>query len=733
MTLARFLSIVILASSAAAAGTAPVPAPSPQKAAAAKKAPKAAEPQLAPKYRAWLQDEVAYIITDREREVFRDLPSDRERDLFIEEFWRQRDPTPNTPRNEFKDEHYRRLEYADRTFGRGAPGPGRKTDRGRMYVILGNPMDVERVVNPQIHGAEMWTYNGNPNLGQPATFRLLFYQWGGSPDYRLYNPTVDTPKRVTVNPEQETNMTFQNYLSARNAARSGTPYEPIWQTEGFGWPPAWDNIDRQAWRIIHELVSAEVAQAMMSIIPGTADPSRLLTMGVTLGRVEQSRKVAVADAYLDDFVAHKPTVEVNYSAFHIGNRFLGTALRDADGLFLLHYALVPEKISLESYGENTYAELRADVRLVDARGRTAFQRESDLPINLTREEVKRLEGRRFQFTDAFPVAPGRYTLHVLWENTVTREFTSVQSEIAIPDANALLLGPVLFNRNVITGAGEEGARRAFRVGTYQLNPVLDRTFGPADRVYVFFQVLGAAPALLERGRIDFRVTRDGAAVAEWTRPLAEVKGGVDVYETVPLEAPEPGRYLLSIQVKDADGATAMSRNEEFAFAGKAPEGTWVSGPSVPGAGDPKLAFDVGSQLLVVGRDADGLAALERAHRAKPDDSRFAAGYGRALLTAGRPADALAAVRPLTAAAQPSVDLLTVWADAAMAAKEYREAVDAYQKALTARGRVVDLLNSLGECYRSLGDKGSAAQSWRESLSIKPDQPSIAEALKTVQQ
>ncbi|MCX6560828.1 MAG: GWxTD domain-containing protein, partial [Candidatus Aminicenantes bacterium] len=94
---------------------------------------------LSPKHKAWLEDEVAVIISPAERDVFKRLETDADRDALIEEFWRQRDPTPGTARNEFRDEHYRRLAFADKTFGRGLPFQGGKTDRGRIYIALGPP------------------------------------------------------------------------------------------------------------------------------------------------------------------------------------------------------------------------------------------------------------------------------------------------------------------------------------------------------------------------------------------------------------------------------------------------------------------------------------------------------------------------------------------------------------------------------------------------------------------
>ncbi len=89
------------------------------------------------KYQRWLDEEVSYIITPGEKQVFLQLKNDGERDIFIDSFWKERDPNPATAENEFKAEHYRRLDYANRKFGSAAM-PGWKTEEGRFYIILGD-------------------------------------------------------------------------------------------------------------------------------------------------------------------------------------------------------------------------------------------------------------------------------------------------------------------------------------------------------------------------------------------------------------------------------------------------------------------------------------------------------------------------------------------------------------------------------------------------------------------
>ena len=102
---------------------------------------KALKVELSKTYKKWLAEDVAWIITDEERAAFKQLSNDEERDNFIEAFWQRRDPTPDTVENEFKEEHYRRIEYANEHFPAGIPGW--KTDRGRIYIMYGPPDEID--------------------------------------------------------------------------------------------------------------------------------------------------------------------------------------------------------------------------------------------------------------------------------------------------------------------------------------------------------------------------------------------------------------------------------------------------------------------------------------------------------------------------------------------------------------------------------------------------------------
>jgi GWxTD domain-containing protein len=129
---------------------------------------KALKTELTKQYRKWLDEDVAWIISDEERAAFKQLSNDEERDQFIEAFWQRRDPTPDTEENEYKEEHYQRIAYANEHFAAGIPGW--KSDRGRIYIMYGKADEVES--HPS--GG---TYSRPMEEGGGETSTFPFEQW----------------------------------------------------------------------------------------------------------------------------------------------------------------------------------------------------------------------------------------------------------------------------------------------------------------------------------------------------------------------------------------------------------------------------------------------------------------------------------------------------------------------------------------------------------------------------
>jgi GWxTD domain-containing protein len=123
-------------------------------------------------YKNWLEDDVRDIITSGEAAGFRSLTNDEERDQFIETFWYNLDPTPETFENEFKLEHYRRIVLANQKFGI-TDIPGRKTDRGRIYIRFGPPDQISNETDPSGVASEAWNYRKSANFLNGATLRFV--------------------------------------------------------------------------------------------------------------------------------------------------------------------------------------------------------------------------------------------------------------------------------------------------------------------------------------------------------------------------------------------------------------------------------------------------------------------------------------------------------------------------------------------------------------------------------
>lgn len=139
----------------------------------------------------WLEEVVPYIITDAEREVFISLPTEVDRGKFIVSFWKKRDPNPNTPENEFKIDYYKRIALANKFFGVSGI-EGWRTDRGKIYILLGPPSEIQRDMCPTqtaystFHGPkEVWNYWGLPNPNLPYNMEFVFVDKFGLGNYVL--------------------------------------------------------------------------------------------------------------------------------------------------------------------------------------------------------------------------------------------------------------------------------------------------------------------------------------------------------------------------------------------------------------------------------------------------------------------------------------------------------------------------------------------------------------------
>jgi len=315
--------------------------------------------RLTPEHRKWLEEEVVYIITERERDVFLSLETVEEHERLIEAFWRKRDPNPVTPQNEFKEEHYRRLEYAKKFLGRETVRPGWMTDRGRMYIILGEPRSRESYDGyNEIVSSELWFYEGDPSKGLPSFFYLLFFKRNDIGEYKLYNPIVDGPQALLQG----------QYSTTRNM--------------------------QQTMNMLTQ-VSPELARASLSF--DTSDPADFATYQPSLGtplliaRIEDSPKRAIRTDYADAWLRYGGRVSADYSFNFVPSRNVFAVLAGPESTPFVNYSVEidPQNFSLETDEDKSkfYTTLDVSFEVRDPNGNLVAVNDRESYIELTPSEV----------------------------------------------------------------------------------------------------------------------------------------------------------------------------------------------------------------------------------------------------------------------------------------------------------------------------------------------------------
>jgi len=659
--------------------------------AAASPAQKAAKPKLPDTHKKWLDEDAAYIIAPMEREVFLQLQSDRERDLFIEAFWKQRDPTPASEENEFKTEHFRRVAYANRYLGRDAPRPGWRTDRGRFYIILGEPRDIQRFEGKsQIYDAEIWFYQGKTELGLPAAFNLVFFRESGHGEYRLYSPVGHGPQALMT-----------GYF--------GTDYA-------------------EAYQQLYE-IEPDLAKTSLSLIPGETDtisgrPS--MASDILIQRVESAPARAVESKYAQKFLQYKDTVEVEYTANYLDSDSLIKVFRDPSGLYFVHYAVEPRRLSVNAYEGKYYTTLKVNGRITTAEGRLVHQFDKTVALNLTAEEMADAGRVPFDFQDLFPLVGGDYSLSLLIKNEASKEFTSVEQALRIPQAgSAVQMTQPLLGYKAVRLEPAQRRMKAFRVGPYQIQCQPGRTFARQETLVVAFQLNNLTDEAAAAGEVRIDVLKDGQPVRSIRRKPAECADLPNVFEEISLADFAPAHYTVRASLASG-GTEIVAAEEEFdlSFAEAIPR-PWTSSRVLPDPSDPVYAEMTGAQLFNLGRYQEARVFLERAFQKKPESEDTAGSLARVHLALTEPSAAAKVLAPFIDAEKTAkYETYVLAAEAFKRAGQFERAVELLDKAVTHYGLNAVLLNSLGESYQGLGKIKEALAAFERSLELSSDQPAV---------
>ena len=464
-------------------------------------------PKLAAHYSSWLNRDVVYIISKEERESFLQLGSDAARDQFIEHFWEIRSPTPGAPTNPYREEHYRRLEYANQYFGQFTHTEGWRTDMGRVYITLGPPQQRDRRLGLQkVRPMEVWFYS-NSSAALPPFFYVVFYQREVTDDFRLYSPYGDGPEKLIqaiVGPTRQQALQAIEQDGGRELARvslSLLPDEPVdWQG---------GTISLQS-------------DVMLATIRNLAN--------------NPFTKEEIANRRLLEEVTHRIVVGQEYLDV------LTETLHDIEGRPNLHYVLRlkrPDDLSLAKSESVYYFNLGVSIKAYGPGNKLVFSKDAKLSHALTQEQLDKVKASVFGYEGWLPLAPGKYKLEFQITDNLKHAGFRSEKEVTIPEVapgGLYVTSPVIFSEAEMLPP-EKAAVAPFSAGGVKFTPSLGQELDfPQGREIKFFYQLWAPGDSSGAGR---------KFAAEYMYGRLGARDSKTVSEELSTEQLDPGGSLIS--------------------------------------------------------------------------------------------------------------------------------------------------------------------------------------------
>ena len=657
-------------------------------------------------YRKWLQEEVAYIITARERDVFLQLDSDRERNIFIEAFWKQRNPDPNSSENAFKTEHYRRIKYVNQWFGKNSPTPGWRTDRGRVYILLGEPKEVQAYENFfDLRPVITWFYDGMAEYGLPGSFYVMFWKKDLVADYTLYSPINDGPQQL---------MTHY----AGDITDATTAYQAL------------------------QKIEPNVANLSLSLIPGewqyTATPS-LASEILIKQSIPNAPHVKVRDEYADKLLKYKNLIEVDYTANYIDNESMINVFQDPSGLAFVHYLIEPKRLSFEQTSTGYHSDLEVTGRVTDMRNNSVYQFDRSIPLDMSEPMLAQIKAKFFSLQDLFPLTPGQYKVSLLLKNRISREFTSLEADLLVPEPTVFSMSPPIAAYKIDRESRFRGQNKSFLLGGIQFVPSPRNAFTADDTLSLYFQLHNVPADLRASGAVQYTLERQNETMKlpekmkTLVRNLRDIPDPANILEEFALGAYPPSHYVLTVAVVDASKAEKVKARVDFDIRGATMlNRPWVLSLPLPPTSDPSFTNIIGSQLLAKKDVAKARPLLEDAYRRDPASPKYAIDYVKALVEAKDYRGVQEVAKPFLGD-ERRYDFLEPAGQAAEALGAYGDAVALYKDYLSHFGTNISLLNSIGDCYVKLGNAADALVAWEKSLEIEPNQPALRDKVRALKE
>ncbi len=663
------------------------------------------ESELTPKYRDWLKL-VSYIIQPEEKKVFLLLANDRERDIFIETFWKQRDPTPGTPLNEYKEEHIKRFNYASEHFRRDSPREGWMTDRGRFYIILGPPVSIEHFDNQKgLYPVEVWYYYGERETGLPAHFALVFFKRGGAGELRLYDPVSDGPSSLMI--------------------------------EGRGFDPF---AYQQVYEKLYELAPT-LALVSLSMVPGEIpfnyQPSP--RNNIIIADILDSVKKGVSPSYATHFLNYRGIVSTDYLTNYIESDAESAVIRDPMiGLSFFHFLIVPRTISVDYYEPKSqyYCHFTLNVSLRQNE-EMVFQYAKEFPFYFTEEELERTKASGMAIEDSFPLAEGRFQVTVLLTNSTGKEFTIFEKEVEVQEDSGKpgIAGPFLGYRFETYG---RDVHIPFKILENKLAMDPQKTYSLNDTLSLLCLVENMNEELWKAGKVEIQIRglRETNPVEKnlsvrlshylFNRILA-------ITQSLPAKELSPDYYDLQALLIDGEGTVIGSVTGQFILtAAEAVAHPTAYAKGVPLAHSYAYFHMVGSQYQKTQQPEKAEAFYKRTLEMNPGYDRGILAYAQLLFEGQRFAESLELVERISGEEDLKFSYYFVKGTSLLGLERYFEAIGNLEEANKIYNSDTNVLNSLGFCYYKTNQKQKALDALQASLRLNPEQEEIKKLVKEIE-
>ena len=498
--------------------------------------PRNVKPELKKAYKDWLEKDVAYVITDEERKAFKKLQTDDERERFIEEFWRRRDPDPDTDEYEFKEEYYERVAYANEHFSSGIPGW--KTDRGRIWIMYGKPD--ERETHPMGGAYERPSYEGG---GSTSTypFEIWFYRYiagvGSGVEIEFVDPTGSGEYRIARNPYEKDALLM-------------VPGAGLTLSEQLGLS---DKSDRVA--TMGGIGNPNYQREQDS-------PFSRLQLLADLSRPPQVKFNDLATA------VNTGVVEENPLNFDIRVDFF----RQSDERVITAFTIQAENKDLVFQDSGGLQSARMNIfgRITSVAGRRVSIFEDPVITTATPTELSEAKDRKSAYQKAVPLPPGTYKVDVIVRDVASGATGIRHVGFTVPKYDQQKLSTsTLVLAAKLESLIDKPAVGQFVIGTTKVIPNVSGVYRQGQPVGLFMQVYNAGidqTTLRPSVDVEYALLKDGKELgkqAEDWRGMSDAGQRLTLARLIDTRTLAPGEYEIAVRIRDRVSGQSLSPGAKF--------------------------------------------------------------------------------------------------------------------------------------------------------------------------